>query len=121
MELDAEGGASFEQLQDLIKKECDKRDKNIDPWNKNTINYKDRSNTCNPPKSCQRWAYMAPQTKSYRNKQTAEGCQTNAVDLPQDNVPDHLLANMETPTVPTTTQQVTFWKSQKGTGDRDRN
>ena len=28
MELDAEGGASFEQLQDLIKKECDKRDKN---------------------------------------------------------------------------------------------
>ena len=26
MELDAEGGASFEQLQDLIKKECDKRD-----------------------------------------------------------------------------------------------
>ena len=27
MELDAEGGASFEQLQDLIKQECDKRDK----------------------------------------------------------------------------------------------
>ena len=27
MELDAEGGARFEQLQDLIKKECDKRDK----------------------------------------------------------------------------------------------
>ena len=27
MELDAEGGPSFEQLQDLIKKECDKRDK----------------------------------------------------------------------------------------------
>ena len=27
MELDAEGAASFEQLQDLIKKECDKRDK----------------------------------------------------------------------------------------------
>ena len=27
MELDAEGGADFEQLQDLIKKECDKRDK----------------------------------------------------------------------------------------------
>ena len=28
MELDAEGGTSFEQLQDLVKKECDKRDKN---------------------------------------------------------------------------------------------
>ena len=28
MEHDAEGGASFEQLQDLIKKECDKQDKN---------------------------------------------------------------------------------------------
>ena len=27
MELDAEGGASFEQLQELIKKECNKRDK----------------------------------------------------------------------------------------------
>ena len=27
MELDAEGGATFEQLQELIKKECDKRDK----------------------------------------------------------------------------------------------
>ena len=28
MELDAEGGASFRQLQELIKKECDKHDKN---------------------------------------------------------------------------------------------
>ena len=28
MELDAEGGASFEQLQGLTKKECDKRAKN---------------------------------------------------------------------------------------------
>ena len=27
MELDAEGGASFEQLEKLIKKECDKGDK----------------------------------------------------------------------------------------------
>ena len=27
MELDAKGGASFEQLQELIRKECDKRDK----------------------------------------------------------------------------------------------
>ena len=27
MELDAKGGASFEQLQDLIKRECNKRDK----------------------------------------------------------------------------------------------
>ena len=28
MELDAEGGASSEQLKELIKKECDKREKN---------------------------------------------------------------------------------------------
>ena len=28
MELDTEGGACFEQLQELIKKECDKQDKN---------------------------------------------------------------------------------------------
>ena len=27
MKLDAEGGATFEQLQELIKKECDKHDK----------------------------------------------------------------------------------------------
>ena len=27
MELDAAGGASFEQLQEMIKKECDKHDK----------------------------------------------------------------------------------------------
>ena len=32
MELDAEGGASFEQLQELIKKECDKRDKKYRFW-----------------------------------------------------------------------------------------
>ena len=50
MELNAEGGTSFKQLQDLIKKECGKQDKNIDPWNKNTINYKNRSNTCNHKK-----------------------------------------------------------------------
>ena len=27
MELDGEGAANFEQLQDLIRKECDKRDR----------------------------------------------------------------------------------------------
>ena len=50
MELDAEGGASFAQLQDLIKKECDKGDKNIDPWKKNTINYKAHLSTRNHKK-----------------------------------------------------------------------
>ena len=43
MELDAEGGASFEQLQDLIKKECDKQDKKYHSWNKNTTNYRTHS------------------------------------------------------------------------------
>ena len=47
MELDAEGGASFEQLQDLIKKECDKRDKTTIHWNKNTTNYKNHLNNHN--------------------------------------------------------------------------
>ena len=52
MELEAEGGASFEQLQELIREECDKRDKKIDPWIKNTINYKKRSTNHNNNKTC---------------------------------------------------------------------
>ena len=64
---------------------------------------------------------MAPQTKRNRNKQTAEGCQTNAVDPPQDDAPDHPPANMEKLTVPTMTQQATIWKNQKGTEARNRN
>ena len=121
MELNAEGGASFEQLQDLIKKECDKRDKNIDPWNKNTINYKNRSNTRNPQKLANKGPTWRLKQKEITTKQTAEGCQTNVADPPQDNAPNHPPANTEKPTVPTMTQQATTWKNQKGTDARDRN
>ena len=64
---------------------------------------------------------MAPKTKRNRHRQTVEGCQTNAVDLPQDDILDHPPANMEYPMVPTTILQMTTWKNQKGTGARDRN
>ena len=64
---------------------------------------------------------MAPQTKRNRKKQTAKGCQTNAVDPPQDDDPAHKPANMEKLTVPTMTQQATIWKNQKGTVARNRN
>ena len=64
---------------------------------------------------------MAPQTKRNHNKQTPEERQTNAVDRPQDDAHDPTPAKMEKPTVPTKTQQATIWKSQNGTGARDRN
>ena len=52
MELDAEGGASFEQLQELIKKECDKRDKKYrsleQKYNKlqETLKHSQQQKTC---------------------------------------------------------------------------
>ena len=50
MELDAEGGASFEQLQDLIKKNVINGIRNIALWNKNTTNYRTHSITHNRKK-----------------------------------------------------------------------
>ena len=62
MELDAEGGASFEQLQELIKKVCDKRDKNYrlleQKYNKLQESLKQPQQ-----KTRQRGAKEAPQTK----------------------------------------------------------
>ena len=63
MELDAEGGASFKQLQDLIKKECDKRDQKYRSLEKNTTNYRTHSITHNRKKTYTRGAHEAPQTK----------------------------------------------------------
>ena len=62
MELDAEGGASFEQLQELIKKECDKRDKTTVCLNKNTTNSKNHLNNRNK-RTRRRGAKEAPQRK----------------------------------------------------------
>ena len=56
MELDGEGAANFEQLQDLIRKECDKRDRKYarleDKCNKLEQQVK------NPQKTCQRGAAL---------------------------------------------------------------
>ena len=66
MELDAEGGASFEQLQELIKKECDKRDKKyrfLEPkYNKLQESLEQLQQQKN-----------MPQTKRNHNRQTSEG------------------------------------------------
>ena len=63
MELDAEGGASFEQLQDLIKKNVINGIRNTALWNKNTTNYRTHSITHNLQKTCNRGANVEPQTK----------------------------------------------------------
>ena len=111
MELDTEGHASFKQLQDLIKKECDKRDKKYRSLEQKYNKLQESLKQPQPQKTCQRGANVVPQTKRNHNKQTAEGCQTNAVDQPQDDAPNLPPAKAEKPTVPTTTQQETIWKS----------
>ena len=67
MELDAEGGASFEQLQDLIKKECDKRDKKYRSLEQNTTNYRTHLIPHIRKKTCIQGANEAPQTKRNYN------------------------------------------------------
>ena len=72
MELDGEGAANFEQLQDLIRKECDKRDRKYaqleDKCNKLEQQVK------NPQKTCQRGAALqitknpAPRRKNKSNQ-----------------------------------------------------
>ena len=53
MELDAEGGASFEQLQDLIKKECDKRDKKYRSLEQKYNKLQDSFDSSQPQKNLQ--------------------------------------------------------------------
>ena len=62
MEPDAEGGASFEQLQDLIKNECEKRDKNYCLLEQK-YNKLHESLVQSPQKTRKRGAKEAPQTK----------------------------------------------------------
>ena len=42
MELDGEGATNFEQLQDLIWKECDKRDRKYARLEENVINWNNK-------------------------------------------------------------------------------
>ena len=76
MELDGEGAADFEQLQDLIRKECNKRDRKYaqleDKCNKLEQQVK------NPQKTCQRGAALqikknpAPRRKTNQIKGTLQ-------------------------------------------------
>ena len=76
MELDGEGAANFEQLQDLIRKECDKRDRKYarleDKCNKLEQQVK------NPQKTCQRGAPLqntknpAPRRKTNQTNETPQ-------------------------------------------------
>ena len=53
MELDSEGGACFEQVQDLIKKECDKRDKKYHSLEQKYNKLQDSFDTSQPQKNLQ--------------------------------------------------------------------
>ena len=76
MELDGEGAANFEQLQDLIRKECDKHDRKYaqleDKCNKLEQQVK------NPQKTCQRGAALqitknpAPRRRTHQIKGTLQ-------------------------------------------------
>ena len=102
MELDAKGGASFEQLQDLIKKECDKREKNIDPWNKNTTNCKNLLNTHNPQKLTNEGPTRRLQQKEIATNKPAKGAKpTRSIGLKTTPLTTH--TKTEKTAVPTMT------------------
>ena len=76
MELDREGAADFEQLQDLIRKECNKRDRKY-------VKLEDKCNKLeqqvkNPQKTCQRGAALqitknpVPRRKTNQIKRTLQ-------------------------------------------------
>ena len=120
MELDAEGGASFEQLQELIRKNAINGTRNIDSWRINTTNFKNRLNIRNRKKTCQRGAQRAPQTKRNRINKTNKRHPPNADVLPHDAARDQTPGETEKSTVSTTIQQTRTRKDKKGTDDQDR-
>ena len=114
MELDTEGGASFEQLQDLIKKECDKQDKKYRSLEQKHNKLQESLKHSQPQKNLPTRGQRGASNKKKSQQQTAEGCQTNTVDRLQDDAPDLPPAKTEKLTVPTTTQQATIWKVKTG-------
>ena len=81
MELDTEGDASFEQLQELIKKECDKRDKHYRSL-ENKYNKLQESLQQSQQKTHPRGAKEAPQTKRRHPHPRLEKLNHNAADPP---------------------------------------
>ena len=82
MELDAEEGASFEQLQDLIKKECDKRDKNYCSLEQKYNKFQE-SFEQSQQKSSKARGQGGASNKRNHPKPQLEGHNNNAGDLPQ--------------------------------------
>ena len=109
MELDAEGGTSFEQLQDLIKKECDKRDKNYRLFEQK-YNKLQESFEQSQQKNSKMRAKEAPQTKRNHPKLQLEGHNNNTGDPPQSverkhKALDNPTNQKEKPMIPTTSSQ----------------
>ena len=78
MELDGEGAANFEQLQDLIWKECDKRDRKYagmeDKCNKleQQVTQKDHKKTCHRGADLQTMKNPAPRRNQIKPKERYE-------------------------------------------------
>ena len=100
MELDGEGAASFEQLQDLIRKKCDKRDRKYarleDKCNKlkQQVTKKDQK-TCHRGASHQTTTEQAPRRKTNPTKGKLQTSQAPAQEVPQPTTMDS--QNEETP------------------------
>ena len=121
MELDAERSASFEQLQELIKKESDKRVKKYRSLEQKYNKLQESLEHSQQKKTCQWGAREAPQTKRNHNRQNNEGWPPNAVAPLRGDALGHIPAQTEKLKVPTTTPQATIWKSNKVTGAHDHN
>ena len=125
MELDAEGGASFEQLQELIRKECDKRDKKYCSLEQK---YKKLEESLKQPqqKTQTRGAKEASQTKRSHPQQRLERLKHNVASLPQ-NVEhihmalDNLTHKKEKPTIPPTLSQTNTEETPRSAGTHDHN
>ena len=81
MELDAEGGASFKQLQELIKKNVTNVTNTTDHWKTNTTNSRNHSNNLNK-KTHPRGAKEAPPTKRRHPHPRLGKLNHNAADPP---------------------------------------
>ena len=124
MELDAEGGASFEHKSSL-KKNVTNVIKTTVLWNTNTTNSRNHLN--NPSKKNRpRGAKEAPQTKRSHPQPRLEKLNHNAAGLPQNvernhKALDNLTSKKEKPTIPPTSSQTNTEEAPRGAGARDHN
>ena len=114
MELDAEGGASFEELQDLIKKECDKRDKKYRSLEQKYNKLHESFENSQSQENLQTRGQCGASNKKNRHPQVVKWSQTNVASQQQKNnghklnVPDLYQDGKETSTIPTPISQTTI-------------